>query len=85
MSNQIIVYTTYHSGADYGGRLKVTKFSIGKVGKGIAPERMHIEFEGEGSVKKVSMYLDHDIAIPLARSILTVAEGFVSKLESAIA
>jgi len=76
----ITVYTRYRSGNDFGGTLKVSKLSIQK-----RPEGMYVEFEGEGSVKRAWMYLDTDIAIPLARNILSVAEGYVSKLESEVA
>ena len=46
---------------------------------------MYVGFEGEqGSVKKAWIYIDPELAIPLARNLLSVAEGYVSESESEV-
>lgn len=80
MSNSIIVYTKYLSGSDFGGQLKLSKFSVRNTGtQKRATNRMEVRFEGEGSVKSARMYLDFDVAVPLARTLLGVAEGYISE------
>ena len=47
--------------------------------------KMYVGFEGEqGSVKKAWIYIDPELAIPLVRGLLSVAEGYVDKTESEI-
>ena len=82
MASHMTVYTTYHSGGDFGGTLKVSKFSVGKVGRS---KKMVIEFVGGDSIKSARIYLEPELAIPLARSLLSVAEGYVSDSKSEVA
>ncbi len=88
MSKEIRIYTTYHSGNDFGGSLEVSKFSVKK--RGLRTDsnkwKMFVDFEGEqGSIKNARMYLEPELAIPLARSLLSVAEGYVSESVSEVA
>ena len=47
---------------------------------------MYVSFEGEqGSVEKAWIYIDPELAIPLARNLLSVAEGYVSESVSEVA
>ena len=88
MASHIIVYTKYNSGNDFGGGLEVSKFSVKKRGLKTSPNKwkMCVDFEGEqGSVKKAWMYLEPELAIPLARALLSVAEGYVSESVSEVA
>ena len=78
MASHMVVYTRYHSGSDYGGTLEVSKFSVQKP-RIPRSNRMCVEFEGEASIKSARMYLEPELAIPLARSLLSVAEGYVSE------
>ena len=80
MSNEIILHTKYHSGYDFGGLLSLGKFSVKHTGTQERPtNRMSVTFEGKGSVKSARMHLDFDVAVPLARALLGVAEGYVSE------
>ena len=81
MASHMIIYTKYHSGSDFGGRLEVSKFSIEKTAMGAKSNRMCVEFEGEGDIKSAVMYLDPKLAIPLARGLLSVTEGYASTVE----
>ncbi len=87
MGNNIIVYTKYdESGHEFGGGLQVSKFSVRNTGTQEKPtNRMEILFEGTGFVRRARMYLDFNIAVPLARNLLSVAEGYISKTEAVIA
>jgi len=79
MTSHMIVYTKYASSSnDFGGGLQVGKFLVRKAGWKTRPNLVYIGFEGEGSVKKAWMYLEPELAIPLARNLLSVAEGYVS-------
>ena len=82
MASDMTVYTTYHSGSDFGGTLKVSKFSVEKVGRS---KKMVIEFVGGDSIRSARIYLEPELAIPLARSLLSVAEGYVSESKSEVA
>jgi len=77
----MIIYTKYHSGSDFGGRLEVSKFSIQKTKIEAKTNRMCVEFKGEGDIKSALMYLDPKLAIPLARGLLSVTEGYASTIE----
>ena len=80
MSNTVIVYTKYLSGNDFGGTLELGKLNVRYTGtRETATNRLEVKFEGEGSVKSAQMYLDFDVAIPLARALLSVAERYVSE------
>jgi len=80
MGSYITVYTTYSdSSYDFGGTLAVRKFNVRKAGIQASPDTMRVEFGGTGSVKRARMLLEPDIAIPLARNLLSVAEGYVSE------
>ena len=46
---------------------------------------MVIEFVGGDSIKSARIYLEPELAIPLARSLLSVAEGYVSDSKSEVA
>ena len=81
MGNQITIYTTYLSGSDYGGVLQVSKFDIQKVARRKGSNRMCIEFQGNGSVKSARMYLDYEIAVPLAHNMLSIAKGHATTSE----
>jgi hypothetical protein len=85
VSSQIIVYTKYDSGNEFGGALDVNKLIVSKFGGKTKPNSIHVRFEGVGSIKNARMTLDLDLAVPLARSFLSIAEGYVSKLESEFA
>ena len=88
MSSFIRVHTKYPSGNDFGGGLEVSKFSVKKRGVKTSPDKwkMSVDFEGEqGSVKKAWIYIDPELAIPLARNLLSVAEGYISESESEVA
>ena len=84
MASDMTVYTTYHSGSDFGGTLKVSKFSVKKVGVPRS-SKIRVEFEGKASIRSARMHLESELAIPLARALLSVAEGYVDKSESEIA
>ena len=88
MASRIIMYTTYDYGNDFGGALEVTKFSVKKRGVKTSENKwkMSVNFEGgEGSVsterklKKAWILIDPQLAIPLARTLQSVAEGYVSE------
>jgi len=84
MTSHMIVYTKYSSTSnDFGGGLEVSNFRVSKVGK--QNSRLLVEFEGKGSVKRAWMFLEPEIAVPLARNLLSVAEGYLSKAESEVA
>ena len=86
MASHIIVYTKYHSSNDFGGGLEVSTLRITRTGTQASPAKLHVEFEGEeGSVKKAWMFLEPQFAITLARSLLSVAEGYISQSESEVA
>ena len=85
MGKNITVYTTYLSGSDFGGRLEVSKFSVRRMGTKGRLDRMQVGFEGKGDIKRAWMYLDSDIAIPLARSLLSVTEGYITESVSEVA
>ena len=89
MSSFIRVRTTYHSGNDFGGGLEVSKFSVKKRGLKTSQDnkwKMSVDFEGEqGSVEKAWIIIDPELAIPLARALLSVAEGYVSESVSEVA
>lgn len=86
MSSFIRVHTTYHTGNDFGGGLEVSKFSVKK--RGIKTQdkwKMSVSFEGEqGSVRDARIYIDPELAIPLARTLLNVAEGYISESVSEV-
>ena len=76
MGSFIRVHTTYNSGNDFGGGLEVSKFSVKKRGVKRSPNtnkwKMYVVFEGEqGSLKKAWFFIDPELAIPLARSLLS--------------
>jgi len=85
MASHMIVYTRYHSGSDFGGGLEVSKFSVQKTGVGVRSRRMCVKFEGEGDIKSALMYLEPELAIPLARGLLSITEGYASTVELEIA
>ncbi len=94
MASRIIIYTTYDYGNDFGGALEVTKFSVQKRGVKTSENKwkMSVNFEsGVGSVsterklKKARILIDPELAIPLARNLLSVAEGYVTQSESEVA
>ena len=85
MSSKITVYTKYPSHNDFGGSLDVNKFSIEKLSFSSDSRRIFIEFEGKsGSINSARIYLEPNIAIPLARGILSIAEGHLSKSECTV-
>ena len=81
MASNTTIYTRYHSGNDFGGTLKVSKFSIEKIGIEPKSNRMYVELEGEGSIKSARIYLEPKLAVPLARGILSITDGYASTLE----
>ena len=88
MSSFIRVHTKYPSGKNFGGGLEVSKFSVKKRGVKTSPDKwkMSVDFEGEqGSVKRAWIFIDPELAIPLARTLLSVAEGYVSESVSEVA
>jgi hypothetical protein len=86
MSKKIIVYTKYISGKDFGGNLTLDKFSVRNTGTPEKPtNRMEIFFEGKGTIKSARMSLDFNVAVPLARTMLGITEGYISKTESIVA
>ena len=88
MAREITMYTKYPTDRDHGGRLEVSKFSVKKRGRKTSENKwqMYVSFEGkEITVKKAWIYLDPELAIPLARNLLSVAEGYVSESVSEVA
>lgn len=79
MGSRIMVNVKYatRKEATYGGWFEVSKFLVRKEG-----DRVYFSFEGEGDLDKAYIYLDPKIAIPLARNLLSVAEGYISEIES---
>jgi hypothetical protein len=85
MSHKTIIYTKYLSGNDFGGSLTVDKFSMRNTGTAEKPtNRIEIYLEGKGTIKNARMYLDFDIAVPLARTILGITEGYIFRTESTV-
>ncbi len=81
MASSTTIYTRYHSGSDFGGRLEVSKFRIEKTGIGAKFSKMCVEFEGEGDIKSAILYLEPKLAIPLARGLLSISDGYASTVE----
>ena len=85
MSKSMNVEVTYAvTGIQYGGSLEVSKFCVQKAGLVSVPDRMANTFDGTGYLRQASIYLEPEVAIPLARSLLSVAEGYVSESETAV-
>jgi len=59
----------------FGGPLEVNKFWVRRS----ASNKLSILFLGTGYLTKASMSLSPELAIALARDMLSVAEGYVSK------
>jgi hypothetical protein len=81
MGNQILIYTTYPSGSDFGGLLRLSKFDVKKDVMNTGSNGMCISFEGKGDVKGARIYLDYEIAVPLAHNMLNIAEGHATTSE----
>ena len=79
MGSHMIVYTKYNSGNDFGGGLEVSKLKVKKAGWKSRPNLVYVGFEGGGAIQKAWMYLEPKIAIPLARNLLSVTEGYTSE------
>ena len=77
------VEVTYNSGRKFGQYelLKVTKL----ITERISPDELRIEFLEDTSQAKASVRLPVRLAIPLARELLSVAEGYVSESVSEVA
>jgi hypothetical protein len=79
------VYTKYASGYVFREFLQVSKFSVEKVGSEARPNTIHVRFEETGSVEEAEIYLEPELAIPLARNLLSVAEGYIFESRSEVA
>ncbi len=81
----IYVSLTYQSGIVYREVLSVSKVCAKKAGSQAKPNEIAIELKGVNSQARVYISLHPEAAIPLARAMLNVAEGYASKSESEVA
>ncbi len=82
---RIYVMLRYQSGVEYREGLSVSKVCAQKAGSQAEPNVIAIELKDVNSQARVYISLRPEAAIPLARAMLNVAEGYASKSESEVA
>ncbi len=81
----IWVELRYSSGMKYTESISVSKVCARKAGSQAEPNVLAIELQDVNSQARVYISLRPEAAIPLARAMLNVAEGYASESESEVA
>ena len=79
---RVYVMLRYQSGVEYREGLSVSKVCAKKAGSQATPNDLAIELQDVNSQARAYISLTPELAIPLARAMLNVAEGYASKSES---
>jgi len=82
---RVWVMLKYRSGVEYRESLSVSKVCAKKAGSQATPNELAIELQDVNSKARLYLSLAPESAIPLARAVLNVAEGYASKSESEVA
>ena len=81
---RVYVMLRYQSGVEYRESLSVSKVCAKKAGSQAEPNVLAIELQDVDSQARVYISFPPELAIPLARAVLNVAEGHASKSESEV-